>query len=55
MKDDLGFQFWLARWFGEPISQTDGAFTVTGFMWRGQLFITGFSTASKPPDLPRSP
>ena len=55
MNEDITFQFWLAKWFGEPISQTDGDYTVTGFSWRGHLFVTGVTKALQPPALPTSP
>lgn len=53
MNEDIPFQFWLARWFGSLIISTDFGCTITGYAWRGNLYVVSESVA--PVDAPLLP
>lgn len=42
MSEDTKFQFFLARLFGDLITAMDGDNMVTGYIWRGSLYVTAF-------------
>jgi len=54
MKEDIPFQFWLARWFGHKVVQTSKDGMLTGYEWRGHLFVTECIPVSVSPPLPRT-
>ena len=52
--DDLQFQVFLARLFGQKGHGTDGVVNVTGYLWRGKAYITTMELippVEKPPPI----
>lgn len=45
------WKVWLARIFGEKRVGRDGDTTVTGFLWRGALYIVDYRHEMKGPPL----
>ena len=39
MDKDTKFQFFLARLFGDLVTAMDGGTMVTGYLWRGSLYV----------------
>ena len=50
MNEDVQFQFFLAKLFGRPVTQTGVDGTLTGYAWRGNLYVVGYKEALKEPN-----
>lgn len=53
--NDPGFQFFLARLFGRPFTQTNDEGTVKGYLWRDALYVLEVVEAKPVPQAPGNP